>query len=185
MSSEPNVEETPPSKVEKRPSGALRVTASVLGLVVALIAFGGRCGVLKKSVGERSTRAEDCRSGLLRTMGEGVISGICTEKCKSDGECGTPFRCLDGACTPKGTKKLGESCSAHWDCEGGRCIVPMKLRDVLGGGRSWGFICSQPCGSEESCPSGYHCSMSVDENGLTCWPDGTPPGASREGHDAL
>jgi len=114
---------------------------------------------------EADTRAEgatcacdDQCDGALECIG-----GFCGEPCDFDEMCGAqecghevavPSSCRpeDSACFGGGGGELGDECTCNRDCaiEGPFCV------GFFAGGER-GFVCSDVCGAEDPCPTGFEC----------------------------
>ena len=117
----------------------------LLGIVVTLGLFLGPTLfrlAFGNTLGEPCNSGGDCRSGrcLQPSTGGGIMGmpsgsgeGICSDECYSQSECPSELRCFQGDCAPKPTAELGDSCTAPWDCRTGKCMVPRKNNDPLGG----------------------------------------------------
>lgn len=116
-----------------------------------------------------------CCSASTECRGRTCTNGMCIDTCAEDDGCldmAGPFTCQgrsgDRRCVPsptvrcvaaadfrRGTKKLGECCTATHDaragleCEGGRCEAF--------GPTSNPYICGQACEKASDCPGAYMC----------------------------
>ncbi len=76
----------------------------------------------------------------------------CLLRCQKDSDCrksyfcGVSFSSSQKVCWPRGTRRLGDLCEHNIDCISGMC------RQF-----TTGRYCTQRCGSEGSCRSGYSC----------------------------
>jgi hypothetical protein len=150
----------------------VRRVVALIGVVLAALVMVIRLVAHSHRLVDYVMNAEECWSGrMLRTEGGRLLAvgGLCTKDCSDDAACGAGFRCHGGDCVPQATKKLGEDCSAPWDCEKYLCL---KQTPLLGGlfGQGVGLdaageltettsYCSQSCNSGDatSCPSGFLC----------------------------
>ena len=100
---------------------------------------------------------DECAGGLA------CIGGLCGEPCDFDETCGAnecghelfvPASCRepDSACFGGGSGGLGDECTCNADCDFG---APFCMGFFAGGAR--GFVCSQVCGAESPCPTGFQC----------------------------
>lgn len=164
----------------------IRKAIAVIGFIVAIVGIFMRARVFGKGLGTWVLSANNCRSGeILTRQGGGRldVGGICTKDCTADDDCGAGFRCVAGNhCAPVGTKKLGETCDAPWDCQSQVCVatvsqlevlVPADMRGALARARPEP-VCSQSCSDSAPCPTGFTCTP--DENGeQSICVDSSPP----------
>jgi len=148
-----------------------RVVALIGGLLAGLLMVI-RLATHSHRLGDYVMNAEECWSGrMLRTEGGRLLAvgGLCTKDCGDDAACGAGFRCHSGDCVPQATKKLGEDCSAPWNCEKYLCLTQTPLlgglfgqgiaRNAAGELAETTSYCSQSCNSADptSCPAGFVC----------------------------
>lgn len=158
------------AKVTSAAAAAQRVrrVVAIVGLALGALVMGIRFLGHSHGLGDYVLSADECWSRrMLRSEGGRLLSvgGMCTKDCVDDAACGPRFRCHGGDCVPLATKKLGEDCSAPWNCDDYLCITQTPLLGgLLGDGAQAGdaahasSYCSKSCNSDpSSCPSGFLC----------------------------
>jgi hypothetical protein len=100
----------------------------------------------RKDIGAYVFKASECRSGqMLPTLG---VGGVCTKDCSDAGSCPQGMQCDQGFCLPRGVQKLGDACSASWECATASCLST----EVFGRG-----VCTKSCASAGDCGAPARC----------------------------